>query len=161
MNFIEAIWGQNQYFKCMASILLNYKMNAISKTFYFLKFNLFMQNISIPWMIRFSSHIMKDRLFKRGITVSKQSKSLVENNSKCKHIGSVIFSPDNITIISETVWYHLWIKHIILLKITTKNGRSFCRLHVCFLEQQEISGKRHFFANQMSHVWNLYNRVME
>lgn len=71
MNFIEAIWGQNQFFKYMASILLNYKMNAISKTFYFLKFNLFMQNVSIPWMIRFSSHIMKDMLFKRGITVSK------------------------------------------------------------------------------------------
>lgn len=54
-------------------------MNAISKTCYFLKFKLFMQNISAPWMIRFSSLIMKDMLFKRGITLSKKSKSLVKN----------------------------------------------------------------------------------
>lgn len=68
-----------------------------------------MNNISVPWMIRFSSHIMKDTLFKRGITLSKKNKSLVKipNNSKQKHIGRNIFSPDNITIISEIVRYHL------------------------------------------------------
>lgn len=46
-------------------------MNAISKTFYFLKFNLFIWNRFVPWMIRFSSHIIQDELFKGGITLFK------------------------------------------------------------------------------------------
>lgn len=39
-----------------------------------------MQNIAVPWTIRFSSHIMKDTLFGRGIAVIKQSKSLVRRD---------------------------------------------------------------------------------
>lgn len=81
MSFIQVRWRQNQFFKYTVSILLNCKMNTISKAFYFLKFNLFMQNLSVPRMIRFSTHIMKDMLFKRGVTLRKQSKSFVKNQT--------------------------------------------------------------------------------
>lgn len=75
----------------MVSILLNYKMNTISKAFCFLKFNLFMQNLSVPRMIRFSTHIMKDTLFKRGVTLWKQSKSLVKKMNKMKTLQENYF----------------------------------------------------------------------
>ena len=40
-----------------------------------------MQNISVPWMIKFSSHKMKDMPFKKCIALLQKSKPLVKNQT--------------------------------------------------------------------------------
>lgn len=76
MNLIEAIWRQGQFFKYVGSILLNYKLNAIRKTCYFLKSYLLMKNISVLWMIRPSSHIMKEVAIQKSYYYSFEAKQI-------------------------------------------------------------------------------------